>query len=356
MWTAPDPTDPENGGSSLINAAEILLPCLDAVEARHVVEVGADGGDLTRLLLGRAKGVDGTVTAIDPAPRPGLLELAGRDSALRLLERPSHEVLGEVADADVVILDGDHNHHTVSEELRVLADGRDTDQLPLIVLHDIGWPHARRDTYYDPDRIPEMARQPYVRDAKLSPGEPGIAEGGLPFGCAAEREGGPRNGVLTAVEDFLDGREGLRFERVPIFWGVGFIWPSSASWSDRLATALAPWAGNPLLERIEEHRVAHLVELCAVQEGFADLRGVTADLLIRMLGSRAFGLAERISRLNQGGEPIFSRQEAEELLAIAEGRVDEEQEPAAAPARRRATADVASGASRASAPATSTAS
>ncbi len=35
-------------------------------------------------------------------------------------------------------------------------------QLPLILCHDVGWPHASRDSYYAPETIPPEHRQATV--------------------------------------------------------------------------------------------------------------------------------------------------------------------------------------------------
>ena len=53
-----------------------------------------------------------------------------------------------------MILDGDHNYYTLSEELRLIAERASGARLPLLIFHDIGWPLARRDAYYAPERIP----------------------------------------------------------------------------------------------------------------------------------------------------------------------------------------------------------
>ena len=42
------------------------------------------------------------------------------------------------------------------------------------------------------------------------------------FAYALE-EGGERNGVLTAVEDFLAGRDDLELRRIPAIFGVGVV-------------------------------------------------------------------------------------------------------------------------------------
>ena len=51
-----------------------------------------------------------------------------------------------------MIIDGDHNYYTVSEELRLIAERARTAPLPLLLFHDVCWPHARRDDYFDARR------------------------------------------------------------------------------------------------------------------------------------------------------------------------------------------------------------
>ena len=49
---------------------------------------------------------------------------------------------------DAMIIDGDHNYYTVSEELAgSVSAARAARYMPLLLLHDVGWPHARRDAY-----------------------------------------------------------------------------------------------------------------------------------------------------------------------------------------------------------------
>ncbi len=64
-------TTPGSWGHSFANLAELFVPCLDAVGARSVVEVGAYAGDLTRLLLEWAAMSGARVVAIDPTPQDG---------------------------------------------------------------------------------------------------------------------------------------------------------------------------------------------------------------------------------------------------------------------------------------------
>jgi predicted O-methyltransferase YrrM len=310
MNSAPRSADPDLVGYSLANVSELLLACLDAVGARSVLEIGAFRGELTGVLLGWAADHEASITAVDPLPAPELLELAAAHPKLVLLRELSHQVLGSAELPDAVILDGDHNHYTLSEELRTIAERSSSSALPLLVFHDVCWPHARRDSYYAPERVPAEHRQPLVRDARLQPGNPGIAETGLPFECAAASEGGERNGVLTAIEDFIAQREGLRLAIVPAFFGFAVLWEERAPWAAALAATVAPLDRNPVLERLEQNRVAHLVAGFSRRQELDDERRHSAGLrriLASMLDSRAFTLAAALSRLRRRRDPVVSR-------------------------------------------------
>lgn len=296
----PYANDPGRWGASLVTLAEIIVPCLDATGARSVVEIGAYAGDLTRLLVEWAQGGGALVVAIDPAPREPLVELAEQRPELELVRATSHDALRRIPLPDAVIIDGDHNWYTVSEELRLVAERAAHGDLPLLLFHDVAWPHARRDDYYDPELIPPDHRQPIEEGLGLFPGVPEGRPGGLPYRYPARREGGPRNGVLTAVEDFVSTREGLRLAVVPAFFGLGVVWPEDAPWAGAVAEILDCWHRNPLLERLEANRVLHLaashfqmVEAVRVQQRAARQEAV----LRRLLDSSAFAVAERLSRL-----------------------------------------------------------
>jgi hypothetical protein len=294
--------DPDRWGVSLSQSAELMLPCLEAAGARSVVEIGAFAGDLTRVLVAWAAESGARVGAVDPAPQPGLVELAREHPQLELIRETSLAALPRIELPDAVVIDGDHNHHTVSEELRLIGERAPGAGLPLLLFHDVSWPHARRDDYFDAEQIPAEARHPVAgRRGGIFPGEPGLRPGGgLPYPRSAAHEGGPRNGVLTAVEDFVAGRDDLRLVVVPVFFGFGVVWSLEAPWSDDVARLLDPWDRNPLLERLEANRVHHLAlghtrlaELWRLQARQARQEAV----LRRLLDSSAFAVAERMSRL-----------------------------------------------------------
>jgi hypothetical protein len=321
-----DPTerDPGGWGTSLLHNAEFVLGCLDAVRARSVVEVGAFMGELTRLLLRWAETTGATVTAVDTAPHPDLEALEPAHANLRLIRATSHAALAELPLADAIILDGDHNYYTVSEELRIISEraAEEHQRLPLLLLHDVGWPHGRRDDYYVPDRIPAEHRQPLAEEG-VYPGEPGTYHGGIPCDNPAAHEGGPRNGVLTAVEGFVSSHEGLRLAIIPAFYGLGVVWDTAGPHDAALTQVLSSWDRNPLLQRMEDNRVLHLanthVQLILAQE--AQQRVAEQDrqlqrqreLLVRMLDSRVLRIAELALRPRRS-RPVFSRRQIKRAI------------------------------------------
>lgn len=314
--------DPAGWGVSMAQLMEIMLPCLDAAGARSVAEVGAYAGDLSRVLVAWAADAGGRVQAIDPAPQPELERLAADHPELELIRETSLEALSRIELPDAVVIDGDHNHYTVSQELRLIAERASAGALPLLFFHDVRWPHGRRDDYFDPDQIPAEARRPLAGSAGIFPGDPGIRPGGLPYPRSAAREGGAGNGVFTAVEDFVAGREDVRLAVVPAFFGLAVVWPHDAPWSAKVAALLAPLDRHPVLERLETNRVTHLArgyerqtEVWALQQRLARQQA----LLNRLLESSAFAVAERLSRLRvragvATAQSVISKEEVRAVL------------------------------------------
>lgn len=294
-------SDPAHWGFSLAQMSELVLPCLDAVGAKSVAEVGAFAGDLTRVLVDWAAGSGARVMAIDPEPQAELTQLEHDSAALELIRQTSLVALAEIPLPDAVIIDGDHNYFTVSHELAAIGERAQGADLPLLLFHDVCWPHGRRDDYFDAEQIPADERHPISGGAGgLHPADPGVRAGGLPYPRSVVREGGARNGVLTAVEDFVHARPDLRLVVVPAFFGFGAVWHPEIFGAQELSRILDPWDRNPILGRLEANRVHHLaesyrrqVELWAAQQRQARQEAV----LRRLLQSSAFSVAERLSRL-----------------------------------------------------------
>jgi cephalosporin hydroxylase/GT2 family glycosyltransferase len=206
---------------------DVIAPVIDAVGPGRIVEIGALRGETTVRML-KGLGSQCELDVIDPVPQFDPAEHERMFPGRYHFHRgTSLDVLPGLPPADVVLVDGDHNWYTVFHELKVLADiARRADvPLPVLVLHDVGWPYGRRDLYYAPERIPSEFRQPHRR-AGMRPGRSAlVGNGGMNRDMwNAEHEGGPRNGVMTALDDFVaEHPSALRVVVVPVFYGLAIV-------------------------------------------------------------------------------------------------------------------------------------
>ena len=206
-----------------------VAPVLEAAEVTKVTEIGALAGQNTELMLTRlGPGVE--LHVIDPVPQfdPSVHEkkFKGQYIFHRAL---SLEVLPTLEPMDAVLLDGDHNWYTVYNELRQIAEVSRAAgaPLPVLILHDVCFPYGRRDLYYAPEQIPAEYRQPHAQQGMV-PARPDLippGRGGLnPTMHNALHEGGPRNGVMTGLDDFVAGYEKpLRTVVLPIYFGLAIV-------------------------------------------------------------------------------------------------------------------------------------
>jgi hypothetical protein len=269
------PDGEDSGGQplllhSLAEFEELILDCFDIVGAKSVVEIGAEDGLFTRRLLPWAEKHGATLHTVDPAPRPPLVELADEVDAVDLIRARSLEALESIEPADVYLIDGDHNYYTVLHELQTIDKRAAEGGGPyLVVLHDVGWPSGRRDMYYAPDTLPADAVHPHTFDKGVVPEAESAVEGGFrgegDFGWAVE-EGGPENGVLTAVEDFIADHDGLELRIVPAVFGLGILYPKDAPYATKLRRHLSPYHQNPILDRLERNRVTLFLRVLELQE------------------------------------------------------------------------------------------
>lgn len=207
--------------------ADVIAPAIKAVGARRVVEIGALRGETTVRML-RGLGPDCELHVIDPLPEFDPAEHERAFPGRYIFHRGiSHDVLPTLSPVDLALVDGDHNWFTVYHELQILAATSRAAGLPLpvLILHDVAWPYGRRDLYYDPSRIPDEFRQPN-RQAGMRRGVSRLfPNGGMNRNLHnADHEGGPRNGVMTALDDFMAGHDRpLRRVVLPIYFGLAVV-------------------------------------------------------------------------------------------------------------------------------------
>lgn len=208
-----------------------IEPVLRIAAPKRLMEIGADEGFNTRRLLAYCRETGAKADIVDPVLnrrlKHGLDQFGDEYSFHQLL---SLDAIPKLEPADIVLLDGDHNWRTVYQEFAALFERAKTcgKAPPIVLFHEAAWPYARRDMYYAPERIEEEFRQPYSYQS-IIPGESDLGDGGLNAALAnATHEGGPRNGVLTAVEDFIaEWPEKVELRVLPFFNGLGICVPAS---------------------------------------------------------------------------------------------------------------------------------
>ncbi|RCW50893.1 class I SAM-dependent methyltransferase [Paenibacillus prosopidis] len=184
---------------------KIVGPILQQEQPKTLVEIGALYGENTVKLLHYAHQNNAVVIVIDPFPA---FHESQWGETLRqhmiLLREYSLDVLPRLQWYDAILIDGDHNWYTVYHELKEVEKfAQRTGAFPLIFLHDTEWPYGRRDLYHNPSIIPIHFRQPYAQKGIVQGVSQLVDHGFNSTSFHAIHENGPRNGVMTAIEDFL---------------------------------------------------------------------------------------------------------------------------------------------------------
>ncbi|MFW6005778.1 MAG: hypothetical protein ACOCPN_04785, partial [Desulfonatronovibrionaceae bacterium] len=225
----------------------------------------------------------GTGHVIDPCPAfdPEEWGKTYQDAA-RFHTTLSLNDLPEIPDPHAVLIDGDHNWYTVYNELKLIEKNARAcgSAFPLIFLHDMCWPYARRDLYYDPDNIPEAFRKPFKKMGISPDSRDLVQEGGLnPHLFNAIYENNLQNGVLTAVEDFISQSSlCLNLRTVPLFNGLGILFDDSLNSNHSFSRIVSQLSFNPLQ--------TDLLALAEDSRNRAQIRDAQRKQLIRELKDR----------------------------------------------------------------------
>jgi hypothetical protein len=214
-----------------------IQPIFDVVQPRQIVEIGAEFGWNTRHILAYCRAHGARADIIDPVPLPALLEELAQfgPAEYRFLPLKSLAAIPQLQAPDIALVDGDHNWATVFHELNLLRScaqqaGKEP---PIVLAHDAAWPYARRDMYYSPDDLDGWQRHPYSYKGMV-PNQSELDERGVNGWLAnADHEGGPRNGVLTAIEDYVASIDiPYTLHTMPFFNGLAILVPASRMTSE----------------------------------------------------------------------------------------------------------------------------
>lgn len=206
----------------------IVFPLICELKPKYIVEVGSEKGSNTMSMLKYCYENDARLTCIDPFPLFDVDSLKKKyGEKFDMVKDLSLNVLSKLNDYDLILLDGDHNWYTIYNELQQIEKNFNQNTFPLIIFHDVSWPYARRDLYYNPDNIPSEFINEYEMKG-MFPGKSKLLDvGGLNSDLYnAVDENTPKNGVLTGIEDFLDSTDlKLTFKVLNAFNGLGFMYP-----------------------------------------------------------------------------------------------------------------------------------
>ena len=215
----------------------IILPIFEEINPQVIVEIGADYGLNTCNILKYCVNHNSKLISIDPQPKFNVSHVKGQfGDKFQMIEDLSLNYISEIESCDIVLIDGDHNWYTVYNELKLLEKKFTLQDFPLIILHDVSWPYGRRDLYYNPESIPLEFRHEF-KQLGMSPNQNELLpEGGINHNLNnATTENTPKNGVLTAIEDFLkETTLNLSFYKINGFHGLGIIYCDNDSFSTKL--------------------------------------------------------------------------------------------------------------------------
>jgi len=204
-------------------ARTVVLPFIKDSHYKNICEIGALAGGHTDQLISD-KNV--SLTVIDPGTFHDLSEKFKDHAQIRMCKGLSlDELVRQTTPFDCILIDGDHNWYTVYHELKMIEQKHLLSPGGAILLHDVIWPYARRDMYYQPEQIPAEFRHPHAKRGILYGKSELSDHGGFNVDFDnANHEGGPRNGVLTAIEDFLkEHGSDYYFFMIEKEYGLGFL-------------------------------------------------------------------------------------------------------------------------------------
>jgi hypothetical protein len=268
-------------------------PVIETVQPRRIIEIGAEFGWNTTHILQYCRRAGAHADIIDPVALPSLVTVLSQFPEVHAYHSmKSVDAIPALDTPDIAFVDGDHNWRTVYTELNLLYDRalQTGATPPLILAHDCAWPYARRDMYYAPEEFNPVDRHKFAYRGIL-PGQSELTEEGLNGHLAnAVHEGGPENGVLTGIEDFVASTTAeVTLYVLPFFNGLGIVVPKA-----RMTPALQSlidsfYSGETMLETckvLEEDGMRVRAEL-KVQEGRLARRTEALERARTLLAERA---------------------------------------------------------------------
>ena len=124
---------------------------------------------------------------------------------------------------DAIFIDDDANWYTLINELKIIKNTNS--EFPLVFICNNNFPNKKRDSYSNPDNIPDNFRQEYSDKLTINfNNEKNIISDGFYHACD---ENTPKNGVSTAIEDFLDKNSHIGTIKINFTKEICILYPKS---------------------------------------------------------------------------------------------------------------------------------
>jgi hypothetical protein len=244
---------------SMSNFMYQISQILNVLKPKSICEVGIEGGKFTEYLLTYTKDHNISYKGIEPKIDEDVKKNILNNNQ-KIYEMLSLKVLPDIK-ADIFFLDGDHNYYTLYNELKLIYQNNPS---AVVFLHDISWPWRYRDLYYNPGVIPNKYIHPYEYTEGIRLGIKGTVKygfRGLRQYAYAKTEGGEKNGLLPAIQDFLLENQDESYEYIELFavFGLGILFNSDKLSKDvcRYLTFVKECFEfiNPLVINMESNRL-----------------------------------------------------------------------------------------------------
>lgn len=147
-------------------------------------------------------------------------------------------VLPTLSDFDAIFLNDDPNWYTVFNELKIIQ--QNNNDFPLVFICNNIFPHKRRDSYINPEIIPSEFLNDY--SDMFIHGEIKLKDG---FFHAID-ENTSQNGVLTAIEDFINEYPSIGIMDIKFLKGIVILYPKNTISKIRIGRILEEIAGFEL--------------------------------------------------------------------------------------------------------------
>lgn len=185
---------------------DIIPFILNKFKVKKVILTDLYDGKIYEEILNHADNADLSIISINSNKN---IESDYNDIALNILP--------ELNDYEAIFINDDPNWYTIFNELNIIK--KNNGEFPLVFICNNIFPHKKRDSYKNPDLIPnefinEFSRQLFLNNnIKIQDNF-----------YHAIKENTPKNGVLTAIDDFLASNKSIGIMDIKFIEGITILY------------------------------------------------------------------------------------------------------------------------------------